>query len=81
MMQQQNKEPSRRGCRFCSDKELIIDYKDAKLLKPFLTDRERIVPRRQNYLCRFHQRLLMKAIKKARLLGVVPFASARKEML
>lgn len=81
MMQQQTKEVSRRGCRFCSDKELLIDYREAKLLKPFLTDRDRIVPRRQNYLCRFHQRILTKAIKKARLLGIVPFATTRKEII
>lgn len=69
-----------KGCRFCSQPALKIDYKDAKALRPFLTDRAKIVPRRQSALCAYHQRQLTKALKRARILGIIPFTADQREI-
>ena len=63
----------RRACRFCTDKEIIIDYKDAKTLKNFVTERGKIVPRRIYGTCAKHQRQLTEAVKRARQLALLPY--------
>ncbi len=63
----------RRACRFCTDKELVIDYKDAKTLKNFVTERGKIVPRRIYGTCAKHQRQLNEAVKRARQLALLPY--------
>lgn len=63
-------------CRFCTDK-IDIDYKDAKLLRQFITERGKIMPRRMTGTCARHQRHLASAIKTARLLALVPFSLNR----
>ena len=60
-------------CRFCADPSLVIDYKNYELLKGFLTERAKIVPRRISGNCAKHQRQLTKAIKRARHLALLPF--------
>jgi small subunit ribosomal protein S18 len=66
--------PARRKvCAFCADKNLIIDYKDPSKLRRFLTDRAKIEPRRKTGTCARHQRKLTTAIKRARLLAMLPF--------
>jgi len=66
--------PARRKvCAFCADKNLIIDYKDPSKLRRFLTDRAKIEPRRKTGTCARHQRKLTTAIKRARLLALLPF--------
>lgn len=62
-------------CRFCSEPELTIDYKDAKALRPFVTERGRIVPRRITGTCAKHQRMIATAIKRARNVAIVPFTT------
>lgn len=62
-------------CRFCSNKELTIDYKDAKALRPYITERGRIVPRRISGTCAKHQRVVCTAIKRARNLAIIPFTT------
>lgn len=59
-------------CRFCVDK-IDIDYKDAKLLRNFITERGKIMPRRLTGTCAKHQRALAAAIKTARIIAIVPF--------
>lgn len=59
-------------CRFCMDK-IDIDYKDAKLLRNFITERGKIMPRRMTGTCAKHQRALAAAIKTARIIALVPF--------
>lgn len=61
-------------CRFCKTKDLTIDYKDAKALRPYLTERGRILPRRISGVCAKHQRMISTAIKRARILAIVPFS-------
>lgn len=64
----------RKVCRFCADKELVIDYKDVKVLKGFLTERGKIIPRRIYGNCAKHQRQLTEAIKRARQIALLPYA-------
>ncbi len=66
----------RRHCRFCQEKT-PIDYKDVGLLKSFLTERGRIVPRRISGNCMGHQRELTVAIKRSRTIALLAFAEER----
>jgi len=63
----------RRVCRFCTDKDAIIDYKDAKTLRNFVTERGKIIPRRIYGTCAKHQRQLTEAVKRARQLALLPY--------
>ena len=63
----------RRVCRFCTDKEIVIDYKDSKTLKNFVTERGKIIPRRIYGTCAKHQRQLTEAVKRARQLALLPY--------
>ncbi len=65
----------RKVCRFCADKSLVIDYKDAKTLRHFITERGKILPRRITGTCTKHQRRLTTAIKQARSMALLPFTS------
>ncbi len=65
----------RKVCRFCADKSLVIDYKDAKTLRHFITERGKILPRRITGTCTKHQRRLTTAIKQARIMALLPFTS------
>lgn len=59
-----------------NDKDLVIDYKNPQLLKNFLTDRGKIVPARISGLSARQQRQLTQAIKRARMLALLPFTSS-----
>ena len=63
-------------CAFCSDKNLKIDYKAADMLKRYVTEEGKIRPRRQTGTCAKHQRELARAIKRARVLSIMPFSVA-----
>ncbi|MCX8073430.1 MAG: 30S ribosomal protein S18 [Candidatus Binatia bacterium] len=63
----------RKVCRFCADKVGWIDYKDAKTLAGFLTERGKIVPSRVTGNCAKHQRQLTVAIKRARTVALLPY--------
>lgn len=60
---------------FTDDPESLIDYKDAKMLSRFMSERGRILPRRMTGLTSHHQRVITKAIKRARNLGILPYTS------
>lgn len=64
----------KRACIFCSQK-IEIDYKNYQLLKKFTTERGKIQPRITTALCPLHQRKLAQAIKRARILALLPFVS------
>lgn len=72
-MQPRKFQRRRKFCRFCSDKTEFIDYKDFKLLKAFITDRGKILPRRMTGVCSGHQRELTVAIKRARNIALLSF--------
>jgi small subunit ribosomal protein S18 len=62
-------------CRFCEEKIVTIDYKNVDLLKQFVPERGRIMPRRISGTCSFHQRRLRRVVKRARVLALLPFVS------
>lgn len=62
-------------CKLCLEKVGFVDYKDEKRLGRFVTDRGKIVPRRVSGTCARHQKQLTTAIKRARLLAMLPFTS------
>jgi small subunit ribosomal protein S18 len=64
-------------CRFCADKIPVIDYKDIRLLKGYVTDRGKIVPRRISGNCAKHQRELTNAVKRCRNIALLPFVGER----
>jgi small subunit ribosomal protein S18 len=66
----------RKVCRFCADGNLKIDYKDAKTLRYFTTERGKIIPRRISGNCAKHQRVLTLAIKRARNIALLPFTTS-----
>jgi small subunit ribosomal protein S18 len=64
----------RKQCKFCADDTIKIDYKDASLLKYFITDRGKLVPRRLTGNCAKHQRAIAVAVNRARMIALMPFA-------
>ncbi|MBN2260791.1 MAG: 30S ribosomal protein S18 [Clostridiales bacterium] len=60
-------------CKFCEDKAEHIDYKDIKKLQKYMTERGKILPRRVTGTCAKHQRALTIAIKRARIVALLPF--------
>ncbi len=62
-------------CHFCVDKVEAIDYKDAEKLKRYITERGKIVPRRVTGTCAKHQRQLTRAIKRARIIALLPYTA------
>src|ERR1700752_3742182 len=67
--------PRRKVCKFCADKIDDINYKDVKLLMPFVPERAKILPRRISGTCAMHQRKLQTAIKRARQLALIPYVT------
>ncbi len=65
----------RRGCTYCSDDAVPVDYKDPQGLRYFVTERGKIVPRRISGLCAKHQRSVQLAVKRARNIALLPFTS------
>jgi small subunit ribosomal protein S18 len=65
----------RKVCKFCADKIDDINYKDVKLLGPFVPERGKILPRRISGTCALHQRKLQTAIKRARQLALIPYVT------
>lgn len=62
-----------RVCQFCTDHSVKIDYKQAELLRRYVTESGKIRPRRQSGACARHQRELARAIKRARHLALLPY--------
>jgi small subunit ribosomal protein S18 len=60
-------------CQFCADRNINIDYKDVELLSKFVTERGKILPRRVTGTCAIHQRGLASAIKRARIVALMPY--------
>lgn len=63
----------RKKCKFCLDRVEHIDYKDERRLRRFMTDRGKITPRRITGTCAKHQRMLSAAVRRARIVALVPF--------
>ena len=65
----------RKLCKFCTEKIDYINYKDVRLLLPFIPERGKIQPRRISGTCAAHQRKLQTAIKRARQIALVPYVT------
>jgi small subunit ribosomal protein S18 len=63
----------RKMCRFCADETVDLDYKNVAMLKHFITERGKLVPRRISGNCARHQRSLALAVRRARMIALVPF--------
>ena len=80
-MERENRAPRGTGrkrkkvCQFCVDKCEHIDYKDTAKLRRYVTERGKIVPRRISGNCAKHQRQLTTAIKRARIIALLPFVA------
>ena len=70
-----NRRGRRRVCSFCVDKVTEIDYKDTAKLRKYITERGKILPRRISGNCAKHQRSLTEAIKRARIVALLPYTT------
>ena len=73
MAREQQDKKKRKNCSFCADKIEVIDYKDAQQLRKYLTEAGKILPRRITGNCAEHQRLLARAVKRAREASLLPY--------
>ena len=62
-------------CSFCVDKIETIDYKDVEKLKKYVTERGKILPKRITGTCAMHQREVTTAIKRARIIALLPYVA------
>ena len=62
-------------CRFCEDKITAIDYKEERVLRRFVTERGKVIPRRMTGTCARHQRMLVRSIKRARHVALMPYVA------
>lgn len=70
--------PRSKVCRFCADSSIRMDYKEPGVLRAFITERGKIVPRRISGNCAKHQRQLTLAIKRARNIALLPFTVSKR---
>lgn len=63
----------RKVCFFCTNPGVEIDYKDSDLMRRFISDRGKILPRRRTGTCPKHQRELARQIKRAREIAMIPY--------
>ena len=68
----------RKVCRFCADKTVDIDYKNPRILRFYITERGKIIPRRISGNCAKHQRQVMIAIKRSRNIAILPFSATSR---
>lgn len=74
MNDKKNRRFSRRKvCMFCADTTVTIDYKNPQLLRSFVTERGKMIPSRITGTCAQHQRALALAIRRARMVALMPF--------
>lgn len=66
--------PQRKVCLFCKEK-IVADYKDVDLLRKFITEQGKMLPRRATGNCARHQRTLAIAIKRAREIALLPYVA------
>lgn len=62
-------------CNFCVDKATSIDFKDSAKLRRYISERGKILPRRTTGTCAAHQRQLTVAIKRARMIALLPYVA------
>ena len=75
MVKEQIEKKKRKNCNFCMDRIEVIDYKDIAKIKRYLTEAGKILPRRITGNCAEHQRMLAKAIKRAREAALISYVN------
>ena len=75
MKRERGRKPKKKVCSFCVDKVEAIDYKDVPKLRRYVTERGKILPRRISGNCAKHQRRVTLAIKRARIVALLPFTA------
>lgn len=75
MRRDRGRKPKKKICSYCVDKIENIDYKQYDKFKRFITERGKILPRRISGNCARHQRQLTRAIKRARIMALLPFTT------
>lgn len=73
MRKERGRRPKKKVCGFCVDKVERVDYKEATRLRRYITERGKILPRRISGNCAKHQRQLTVAIKRSRIMALLPF--------
>ena len=68
-----NSKKKKKVCKFCHNKDMVIDYKKSDILEKFLTERGKILPRRITGTCAKHQRHIALEVKRARMIALLPF--------
>ena len=68
------RKPIRKVCLFCKEK-IVANYKDVDLLRKFITEQGKMLPRRATGTCARHQRTLAISIKRAREIGLLPYVA------
>lgn len=71
----QKRRPRKKVCQCCQEKITYIDYKDLARLKKYTTERGKILPRRITGACAKHQRMVTRAIKRARSIALLPYVA------
>ncbi|KKM12819.1 30S ribosomal protein S18 [Clostridiales bacterium PH28_bin88] len=74
-MKRDRRRSRRRVCSFCVDKVEHVDYKDVGKLRRYITERGKILPRRISGNCAKHQRQVTIAIKRARMIALLPYTA------
>ena len=69
------RKPRKKVCVMCSNKDFVLDYKNADQLKKFINDKGKILPRRTTGACAKHQRDITLAVKRARQIAVLPYTA------
>lgn len=73
MRKERGRKPKKKVCTFCVEKLETVDYKEATRLRRFITERGKMLPRRISGNCAKHQRQLTTAVKRARIMALLPF--------
>ncbi len=68
-----SRRPRRRVCTFCAEGAKSIDYKDVDKLRRYISERGKVLPRRVTGTCAFHQRMMTQAVKRARMVALLPY--------
>jgi len=72
-VQLKRKPRRKKACPLCVDKVFVLDYKDLNRLSRFITDRGKIVPKRNSGACAKHQRMVAESVKRSRFIGFIPY--------
>lgn len=68
-----NQVSKKKHCYFCVNNIEEVDYKDTKTLRRFINFHNKILSGKRTGTCSWHQRKLARAVKRARIMALIPF--------